>query len=150
MVPTLRVDGWYRYGGDLAWNRFTGTRYRADNEVLGLVSLYWTPRNRTRSGFGVIQGVETGNGRRGTPLIVSGWDDGAAGIRINQQLATYRAALTERIIGLYRSRQEMVLEREQMKDVGLLEQVIQELMIEHVEADLDFLSGRAVSRWRMK
>ena len=72
------------------------------------------------------------------PLIVSGWDDGAAGIRINQQLATYRAALTERIIGLYRSRQEMVLEREQMKDVGLLEQVIQELMIEHVEADLDF------------
>ena len=37
-----------------------------------------------------------------------------------------------------------------MKDVGLLEQVIQELMIEHVEADLDFLSGRAVSRWRMK
>ena len=150
MVPTLRVDGWYRYGGDLAWNRFTGTRYRADNEVLGLVSLYWTPRNRTRSGFGVIQGVETGNGRRGTPLIVSGWDDGAAGIRINQQLANYRAALTERIIGLYRSRQEMVLEREQMKDVGLLEQVIQELMIEHVEADLDFLSGRAVSRWRMK
>ena len=32
----------------------------------------------------------------------------------------------------------MVLEREQMKDVGLLEQVIQELMIEDVEADLDF------------
>ena len=142
MVPQLRVEGRYGDVSRLAWNRFSGTQYDTRGEFLGLVSLYWRPRTRTRSDVGVLSG--DGN----TPMIVSGSRDGASVIRMNQQLTAYRSTLIEKVVNLYSTRRDLVIEKEQMDSADLIEQVVQELMIRHVEADLDALSGNAVSRWR--
>jgi len=141
LSPILTVEGRYRDNVVLGWNRYSGSRFDTRGEAIGLIRFYWRPRNRTRSDVGVLT-----NGSR--PLIIAGGRDGASALRLNQQLASYRADLADRIVGLFRTRRNLVIEREQMMEADLLEQVVHELMIRHIEADLDALSGNMVSRWR--
>ena len=140
LLPNFRIEGRFRDAVVLRWDRYSGSSFDTRGEWAAFAMFHWKPRRRSGSDVGVIGGGQQ-------PLVVSSNFDGAVAIRVNRTLAQYQRELSDRVRTLYKARHEMIMEREEMGEASLLERVFRELLIRHVEADLDWLSDGMVSRW---
>jgi hypothetical protein len=146
-VPRLRVAAgvWGRNGP--RWRATHGTDAFRDQDWTVKVELEWVTGSRGVDGdFESVPSVDVAI-IDGEPFVMTGETSVAAAARLSWVDARYRADVSQQVVNLHRTRNDLVSERTAILRERLFRRVLHELHIAEVEARLDALTDGALNRW---
>lgn len=150
MVPEVTLQGtWNQDVGD-DWDADTWTLHNVDTWWQVHASMTWRPGRQRRSNsfdpasFGSDISVLVVDG---DVVVDDGTTTAVLGSAVRRGSILYRTELTEQISEMWTTRQQLVAEERDAKDLALPDRVRRRLRIEEIEARLDALTNGAASSW---
>lgn len=148
LMPEVTIEG--MYSPDSATDYLPFTTADTGRELRLLVRAKWTPAGRSAAGDAFQETIDE-------VALRTGFDDlgiagdrgvlGAMGGSVGRRATDYRSRLSVEIRDLYAARNALFFERDALPPDNLAAEVVWELRRAEIEAQLDALTGGAVSSY---